>query len=613
MTEQKQNYFYFFRFLKPYILLIVCILLISVLYTVLRTISMLIIPEILVSLDPSYKAPNLSEVGDGLLDIDFLGQFKSWMYAYTKGFSFIKRIETMAIIVAILFILKNIIDYIRRILTAWFEVSVVTDMRSQIFEHMVNLSMNDLEKKKSGHFLSILTGDVMQVFISMKRVLENLVTEPLFIISVIYSIILISWKLSLLILFAIPVSALVLTIIGRSLTRKSKRVLLQTDKYLAIINETLNGFKTFKSYFAESFQKNRYIVELLKLKKLQFLQSTIISLNIPAAEIVGSFLVAGIIILGAHIQSDEGLRNADLVTILLSLILLLEPAKKIGTVYNEIKMAMVSIERVADIIKTERDDDSFGNIEKEVLDDKIEFSIIKYKHSEKSKFSLKNLNFEIKKGETVALVGHSGSGKTTVAELLARFSKITDGSIKIDGVELNDIKASSLRSLISVVSQDSFLINDSIKNNIWFQSEDVDENRMVQAADMANAKEFIDNFPEKFDHVIDERGNNLSGGQKQRISIARAILRDSPIIIFDEATSALDSESEKKVQDAIEKAMKDKTVLVIAHRLSTIINSDKIIVMDHGEIVEMGKHDELIKKNGAYRKLYDIQFRKSSK
>ena len=609
MTENRKNYFYFFRFLKPYIFLITIIIIISVLYTVLRTISIMIIPEVLVSIDPNYKTPDLNQTGSSLLGIDFLGHFKVWMYKFVKGNTFIERIETMAIIVAVLFILKNIIDYIRRILTAWFEVSVVTDMRNQIYEHMINLSMSDLNKKKSGHFLSILTGDVMQVFISMKRVLENLVTEPLFIISVVFSIVLISWKLSLLILLAIPISALVLTIIGKSLTRKSKRVMLQTDRYLAIINETLNGFKTFKAYLAESFQKNRYVQELLKLKKLQFLQSTLVSLNLPAAEIVGSFLVAAIIILGAHIQSEEGLRNAELITILLSLIALLEPAKKIGTVYNEIKIASVSIERVSEILKTERDDDSFGDIKKENFENKIVFNIKKHKHSSKSKFSLKNIDFEMNKGETVALVGASGSGKTTVAELLARFYPISEGAIFIDDTNLKEIKANHLRNLISVVSQDSFLINDTIKNNIWFQNDEVDESKLSKAAEMANAREFIEGFPDKFDHVIDERAGNISGGQKQRISIARAILRNTPIIIFDEATSALDSESEKKVQDAIENAMKSKTVLVIAHRLSTVINSDKIVVMENGKIIEMGSHSELIDKNGTYKKLYDIQFR----
>ncbi|RMH64301.1 MAG: ABC transporter ATP-binding protein [Calditrichaeota bacterium] len=603
-----KSYLAFFRFLKPHTFLLALIIITSLIYTALRVLSYMVIPEILVALEPTYS-PDSMTINNKTL-ADFVGMFKAWMFSVTAGYPHLRRITYMALIVAVLFILKNVTDYIRRVITSWFELSVVTDMRREVFDHLIRLPLAHLGKKKSGHYVSILTNDIMLILVSIKRVFENLITEPAFIIGVIYSILMISWKLSMLIFITVPVFGLLMMKIAQSLGRKSERVMRQNDDYLAVINETIIGFKTFKAFLAERFQINRYLRELLKLKRLQFKQSVIKSLNMPLAEMIGSFLVVGIIILGAYFQQQEGLRGADLITILMSLILLMEPIKKIGTVVNEFKVAMVSVERVTHILNTPIDAAQYGHRSKKQFEEVIRFDIRSYQHDgdDDEGFMLRDIRFSIARGEQVALVGPSGSGKTTLAELLARFYRVEDGAITIDGININDIDNKDYRRLISVVNQDSFLLNDTIEKNITMTDEAVDRSRLENAARMAHIQSYIDQQKDGYDSVISEHGANLSGGQKQRISIARTIFADTPIVILDEATSALDSESEKYIQNAIDSLRANKTLLIIAHRLSTIIHSDKIIVMNAGRIVEMGTHKELLVQNGYYKRLYEIQF-----
>ncbi len=602
-----KSYLSFFRFLKPHTLLLILIIVISLVYTLLRVLSFMVIPEILVALEPSYNPGKMNIQNETLAD--FVGAFKAWMFSITADYPHLERITYMALIVGVLFVLKNVTDYIRRIITAWFELAVVTDMRREVYEHLIRMPLNRLSSKKSGHYISILTNDIMQILVSIKRIFENLITEPAFIIGVIYSIIMISWKLSLLIFVTVPVFGFMMMKIAQSLGRKSERVMRQNDDYLAVINETIMGFKTFKAFLAEKFQISRYMKELLRLKRLQFKQSILKSVNMPLAEMIGSLLVVGIIILGAYFQQQEGIRGADLITILMSLILLMEPIKKIGNVINEFKVAMVSVERVSQILDTPIDEADYGHVKKKSFDREIRFDINTFRHGDDDDgFMLRDIRFSLARGEQVALVGPSGSGKTTLAELLARFYRVRDGAITMDGININDIDNSDYRRLISVVNQDSFLLNDTIEKNITLSADEVDAARLSEAGRLAHIHAFIGQQKTGYDTVISEHGANLSGGQKQRISIARTIFADTPIVILDEATSALDSESEQYIQKAIDSLRANKTLLIIAHRLSTIIHSDKIVVMNEGRIVEMGSHKELLERNGYYKRLFEIQF-----
>lgn len=602
-----KKYFSFFKYLKPQRSLITLIVVLSVIQTLLMAIGYLVLPEIIFSLDPNANTGAFSK--GNAVSLDFVGNFKEWMLSYVSDLSFIDRIIMMSAIVAIVFFAKNIIDYLRRILTAWFELNVVTKMQADVFAHIIRLPLNRYQEKDSGHFLALLTNDTMQVFISMKRVFEHLITQPLFILSMLSSILFISWKLTSIILVAGPLTALILTYIGKSLSRKSERVLKQNDRFISIITEAFAGIKVLKAFNAEQFQETRFSQALSFLKKLRFRQSMMRSLNIPISETMGILVVVGVLILGAYIvQLEQSITGKDVVTIIFGLVLIIEPIKKLGEIYNEFKVGMVSVERVFDALQIEEDDSLYQAQEKASFDSEITFGIKSFKYGKDANFELKNIQFSLKKGETVALVGASGSGKSTIADLLARFYKSSDHSILIDGQDINHISNASLRELISFVPQESFLFNDSVLSNIRFNTKHKEAEDIEHAARLANAEEFILRLEESYESSVGDRGNKLSGGQKQRISIARALLKNSPIIILDEATSALDSESEQKVQVAIDELMKDHTSLVIAHRLSTIIHADRIIVMDQGKIVEQGKHDELLKKNGHYKNLYDIQF-----
>ena len=602
-----KKYLSFFSYLKKHRFLILVIVLLAIIQTIFTTISFLIIPDIIFSLDPD-SVQKVSPITQSNM-LDYVGTFKNYITQLTANLPYLDRVIYMAIIVILVYLAKNIIDYLRRVLTAWFEISVVTDMRNDLFTHIQNLSITDHAEKEKGHYLSLLTRDITQVFISMKRVFESLLTQPLLILSLLYSIFNTSWRLSALIIIAAPITGLLLVYIGKSLRRKSQRVMKQGDDYLNILNESFQGFKIFKAFNAERFQQNRFIKEILKLKRLTFLQSVVQSINIPLTEILGSAVVAGVLVLGAYISvSGEGLTGKEIVTVLIGLIAMIEPIKKIGEVYNELKVAMVSVDRVFDILQLESDENQFGNLEHEQFESDIEINIAKFNYDASSNFELTDIKFEIKKGETVALVGASGCGKSTLADLLSRFYRIENGYIKIDGININELSNQSLRNLISIVPQQSFLLRDTIETNIRFNQDENHMDDVVEAAKMANATEFIDKFDDAYAKNVGDNGSKLSGGQRQRITIARAILKQTPIIILDEATAALDSKSEKVVQNALDNMMKNHTTLVIAHRLNTIINASKIIVMDQGKIVEAGTHNQLIKNNSLYKKLYDIQY-----
>jgi len=606
-----KKYLSFFSYIKPQSVLIFVIVLVSIAQTGLMAIGYLTIPEVLFAFDPQADVSAFSK--GGVSSLDFVGTFKQWMLQNVSSLSFIDRVIQMAIILGAVFLAKNILDYLRRVLTAWFEISVVTKIQEDVFKHIISLPLKTVDEKDNGHLLSLLTGDTMQVFISMKRVFEHLITQPLFILSMLSSILFISWKLTLLILVIAPITGFILTFVGKSLSRQSQRVLKQNDRFISIITESFAGIKILKGFRAELFQRNRFLNELNLLKKFRFKQSVVHSLNIPIAESMGSLVVVAVLIFGAYIvESGQSITGKDIVTIILGLLLMIEPIKKLGEVYNEFKVGMVSVDRVFNILQIQSDESDYGAIEKNEFQHSIRFEIDEYRYSPDANFKLQNIHFEIKKGETVALVGASGSGKSTIVDLFARFYTPGKNAIFIDDIDLTDISNASLRNLVTLVPQDSFLFNDSVQTNIQFNTENVSQERIEYAVRLANAEEFILRLDDGYNTSVGDHGNNLSGGQKQRISIARALLKNSPIIILDEATSALDSESEQVVQSAIDTLMKDHTSLVIAHRLSTIINAHKIIVMDSGKIVETGTHEELLKKDGYYKKLYSLQYGEES-
>lgn len=602
-----KDFISFFRYLKKHKLLLTSLIVLSLILSVLSTINILILPEVLFSLDPN-KVNAITDPSS-ISTFNYLQVFKNWMNTKLNTLPFMEKMYTLALIVSLIYIVKNVLDYLRRVMTAWFQVSTITEMRADLLFHLQKLSLTKHEKTESGHFYNLVTSDISKIFTSMKRIFEFLITEPLIIINVLLQVLFISWQLSLLIIAMVPITGLIMTYIGKILKKRSIEVVKQNDSFFSMIKETFSSIRLLKLFNAEVYQQNRLVQNLADLKRKMFRQDVVNGLSMPASELIGMGIVSCILIFGAYlIESGESLTGVDIATILVGLIFIIEPIKRVASVYNEMKVAMVSVKRVTKILDEIAEEQLYGTLDLNEFKSSININIDSFKYSSKDNFGLRNVKFNIAKNETVALVGASGAGKTTVLDVLSRLYKLEDTAISIDDVPLNELSNTSLRELVTVVGQESFLLSDTILNNIKFNTTNVTDSDVIEAAKLANAYDFIMALPLQFDTIIEEGGTNFSGGQKQRISIARAFLKSTPILLLDEATSALDSESEKKIQYALDSLMKNRTVLVIAHRLSTIKNASKIIVMNEGTIVEVGTHAELLAQNGIYKNLYQIQY-----
>jgi len=420
----------------------------------------------------------------------------------------------------------------------------------------------------------------------------------------------ISPKLTLLTLTIVPLSAYSITKLGQSIRRRSKRSSIQIAGVMNMLHESISGIRIVKAFSMEKFEIARFKMENQKFFKLTFKQEKMRSLTSPINDLIGVSIGVLLIWMGGNEVIKYGnLSPEGFLRFIIYLFAMLQPARKLGNVNAQIQSGLASAERVFSIIDTPitikdpispKPFTSFTN--------SIQYRDVIFTYENSDRSSLTNINLTINHGEVVALVGSSGAGKSTFVDLLPRFYDISSGSITIDDIDIREFTLSDLRSKMGIVTQETILFNDNIFNNIAYGMPDATLKDVIAAAEAANALEFIEQLPEKFDTEIGEKGTRLSGGQRQRLSIARAILQNPEILILDEATSALDTESEQKVQLAIDNLVKDRTVLVIAHRLSTIVKAKRIIVLDNGEIVESGNHKELLEKNGPYKKLYDIQF-----
>ncbi|MBC8310678.1 MAG: ABC transporter ATP-binding protein, partial [Candidatus Marinimicrobia bacterium] len=417
-------------------------------------------------------------------------------------------------------------------------------------------------------------------------------------------------KLTLYALITVPLSALIITKLGQSIRRKAMRSSLSIAGIMNILQETLSGIRVVKAFGMEKFEVKRFMRETQKYFSLTFKQENMRNLSTPINDLIGVSLGVILLWIGANEVIIHGSLTPDgFIRFIIYLFAMLQPARKLGNVNAQIQGGLASAERVFSII------DIKSNITNHkhpaVIQDftnHINFNNVSFQYENSKNLILSNINIKIHRGEILALVGSSGAGKSTFADLIPRFYDVTGGKITIDGVDIREITIENLRSLMGIVSQDTILFNDTVAHNISYGLPEAGIDEIRKAAKTANALEFIDNLPNGFDTIVGEKGTRLSGGQKQRISIARAILKNPDVLIMDEATSALDTESERKVQEAIDILVQNRTVIVIAHRLSTIKNADKIIVLDEGKIVESGTHDKLLAINGKYKHLYNIQF-----
>jgi subfamily B ATP-binding cassette protein MsbA len=505
-------------------------------------------------------------------------------------------------------LLKNTSVFFANFFMAPLRNFVIRDLRNNIFRKIVKMPLSYYTNERKGDIISRMTSDVQEVEWSIMSSIEMIFRDPVTIILYFTTLVLMSSQLTLFAVMLLPISILIISRIGKSLKKQSRQGQRRMGILVSTLEETLTGMRIIKAFNAEDKVNDRFTGMnnlftrlMIRIFRRRYLAS-------PLSEFMGSLVM---IILtyygGSLVLGNEGsLSSEEFIAYIVIFSQIINPAKSFSQAYYNIQKGLASLERIEEILNADiRIHEKENPIHEPAFSQAIEYRDVYFRYETED--VLKNINAKIQKGSTIALVGPSGGGKSTFADLLPRFFDTVQGEILIDGIPIRDFSLKGLRSLMGIVTQQPILFNDSFFNNIAFGKPDATEEEVIEAAKIANAWEFISQYPNHIYTNIGECGDKLSGGQKQRISIARAVLKNPPILILDEATSALDTESERLVQDALTKLMANRTSIVIAHRLSTIVHADEILVIDHGEITERGKHDELLKQNGLYRKLYEIQ------
>ena len=603
------NFKRIFPFVIPYKKYAYMNIFFNVLYALFSTLSFVsLIPMMQVLFDQT-KRNTAMPVYKGIWELKKYGEdYLSYYITHTTDtFGVGRTLTIMVAIIISIFLLKNLCDYLAMFFITFLRNGILRDMRNAMYKKTIELPLAFYSEKRKGDVISRISGDVNEVQTSFLSILELIVKEPLTIIFTLITMVTISTQLTLFVFIFIPISGYVISLIGKQLKKKSTRAQEEQGIFLSTIEETMGGLKVVKGYNSENYF-NRVFQE--STQRFFLLSNSIgnrQNLASPASEFMGIMVIAILLWYGGHmVLIEKTLNGASFIAYMGLAYNILTPAKSISKASYAIKRGNAAAERVLEILDQENPITSkIDAIEKSTFDSEIEIQNINFKYEDEN--VLKHFSLTVKKGQTVALVGQSGSGKSTIANLLTRFYDVNEGSIAIDGVAIKDLNLQSLRGLMGLVTQDSILFNDTIKANISLGKLDATDEEIIEALKIANAYEFVQELPKGIYTNIGDSGNKLSGGQKQRLSIARAVLKNPPIMILDEATSALDTESEKFVQVALENMMQNRTSIVIAHRLSTIQKADLIVVMQKGKIVEQGKHEELIALNGTYNKLVTMQ------
>ncbi|RNC89755.1 MAG: ABC transporter ATP-binding protein [Allomuricauda sp.] len=508
----------------------------------------------------------------------------------------------------VIFFLKNLFRYLAMYFLAFLRTGMVKDLQDTLYHKVVDLPISYFSEKRKGDLLARMTADIKEVEGSIINSLEALIREPITIVIVLASMLLISTKLTLFVFIFLPVTGFIISAVGKRLKAQSLAAQKENGVFLSFLEETLSGLRVIKGFNAEALFGQKFTASTHRFKDIMTSVLQRKGLASPLSEFLGVAVVITVLWYGGSLVFDDNstLKPQDFMGYIGLFYTIINPVKAITTVNYSIKKGNAAGERIFEILETENDvKEAAAAKHPTTLAQSIQFHKVSFKYEDD--YVLQNFNLEVPKGHTVALVGQSGSGKSTVANLITRFYDVNDGEIQIDGTNIKDISKKSLRNLMGLVTQDSILFNDTVRNNIALGKENATDQEIVEAAKIANAHDFITELPNGYDTNIGDSGNKLSGGQKQRLSIARAVLKNPPIMILDEATSALDTESERLVQDALEKMMQNRTSVVIAHRLSTIQNADTIVVLKKGEIVEQGTHEELMKSRKGYKKLVEMQ------
>ena len=522
----------------------------------------------------------------------------------------ISTVSSVCVALIVVFSAKNISLYIKNVTLSIVQYRLIRDLRNKLYSHFHYLSLSYFNKNKSGELTAVLVNDIDNMRNSLSIMFQKLFVEPINIIILMSLLFIVSTKLALIALLIIPVSGIIIFGISHSIRRRSARSQAQLAGMTSMIAETIGSMRIVKAFATKGFEINRFAKETQKYYKLMLRRDRLRFVSSPVSETFGATIAALLLWVGARdVLVIESISSEDFLRFILLLFSLFQPLKNLTNVVNELQNGLASADRVFTIMDIKSDIQDVDNAaEVNDLKNSLSFDNVSFSYGDEKDKVLSNINFQINKGEILALVGPSGAGKSTLVDLIPRFYDTLGGSIKIDGKDIKELKINSLRSLMGIVTQETFLFDDSVRANIAYGLENISDDIIKDAAIAANAHEFIKELPDGYNTIIGERGVSLSGGQKQRIAIARAIVKNPPILILDEATSSLDSESEKHVQSAIENLMSERTVFVIAHRLSTVHNANKILVLENGKVVQEGKHDELVNIDGLYKQLHKMQF-----
>ncbi|WP_264522260.1 ABC transporter ATP-binding protein [Flavobacterium sp. N1994] len=581
----------------------------NILYAFFSTLGMV---SIIPTLKVLFKETEQVTVHPTYKSIGYIGKYGEDLLNYYITKLSTERGEEYALllvvsIVIVVFFLKNIFNFLASYHIMHLRTGVLKDMREKLYEKIIHLPVSYYSETRRGDVMSRMLGDITEVQNSFFQVLELVVREPLTIIFSIAAMLAISYKLTLFVFIFIPISGLIISRIGKNLKAKSTKAQQETGYFISILDETLGGLKVVKSYNAENLLIAKFNASVKKLQQLANSIGNKSNLASPMSEFLGILTIAVLLYYGGYmVIVDKSLASTAFLGYIALAYTILTPAKNISKASYQVKTGLAAAERVFTLMEEENTITSKPNaIHKDTFETGISIENVNFKYHEEN--VLKDFSLQVPKGKTVALVGQSGSGKSTIANLLTRFYDVNEGKISIDNIDIKDMDIHSLRGLMGLVTQDSILFNDTIKANIILGKQDASDEEIIEALKIANAYEFVKELPEGIYTNIGDGGNKLSGGQKQRLSIARAVLKNPPIMILDEATSALDTESERLVQMALENMMQNRTSIVIAHRLSTIQNADIIAVMHKGKIVEQGNHEQLLAQNGTYSKLVSMQ------
>lgn len=554
------------------------------------------------------KAGNI--LPDWVVDIgdDISRSFNDFVFSGNK----IEALMKICFMVLFAFFLKNIFSYLQAYFMSYVEFGAMKDLRDLAYQHLHQLPMSFFKQERVGNLISRFTNDVTIVQSSISAAFLNLIREPLTIIVFLFIAVSISWQLTLMALIVLPFTMLIIWWVGLKLRKQSGRIQSKMADITSILQETISGVKIVKAFGMEEYENRKFLGETRNYFKLILKIVRVRNLSSPLTEFLS--VIIGVVIIyygGVLVLQENTLKASEFLGFLFAIFQLMPPIKELSGVNNRIQESSAAGDRIFEILDTKpkiRDSENAVSLDK--FQKSIVFKNVNFVYEDSFEPVLNDISFSVNKGEILALVGPSGGGKSTLVDLIPRFYDPSSGEIIIDDINLKDIKIQSLRKLMGIVTQETFLFNESVKNNIAYGLENYPLEKIIEAAKAANAHNFILEMPDGYNTIIGERGVKISGGQRQRLSIARAILKNPDIMIFDEATSSLDNESEILVQEAIERMMVNRTTFVIAHRLSTIRNATRILVLDRGRIIQIGNHEELIAdEKGLYHKFYEMQFR----